>query len=91
MQEALLNACKYSDSDQVDIDISVKDGNLVVSVRDYGRGFDTVHPTVKGSGGGMPGMRERARIINGTLSIKSDKEGTEVTLRAPINEEVEHD
>lgn len=91
VQEALLNACKYSGSDEVNIDISVKNGNLVVRVRDYGCGFDAAHPTVKGSGGGMPGMRERARIINGTLSVESGEDGTEVTLRAPISEDEEHD
>lgn len=91
VQEAILNACKYSGSEQVDIDISLDDANLVVRIKDYGCGFDAIHPAIKGSGGGLPGMRERARIIGGTLSIDSNEEGTTVTLRAPITKGVQDD
>ena len=83
-QEALLNACKYSGSELVRITFNTIDNNLVITICDEGFGFDTTHPTVQGTGGGLPGMRERARIINGTLLIDSDEGGTCITLRAPI-------
>ena len=86
-QEALLNACKYSGSELVRITFSTVDNNLVITICDEGCGFDATHPTVQGTGGGLPGMRERARIIGGTLLIDSDENGTCITLRAPIAEE----
>lgn len=91
IQEALLNACKYSGSDTIDITISIEDNNLVADVVDYGSGFDPLHPLVQGTGGGLPGMRERARIIHGTLLIDSTNTGTKLTLRAPITNEEQHD
>ena len=91
VQEAILNACKYSGSEGIDIFIEVKDSNIVVTIQDEGCGFDPVHPRVQGTGGGLPGMKERARIINGTLTIESNEEGTRVTLRAPIAEGAVYD
>lgn len=91
LQEALLNACKYSASDAIDISISIEDNNLVANVVDYGSGFDVLHPPIQGSGSGLPGMRERARIINGSLLIDSSDKGTRVSLRAPISSEEQHD
>lgn len=85
-QEAILNACKYSGTDSISVSVDAIEGNLVVSVRDYGCGFDTLHPTVQGTGMGLGGMRERARIIGGTLQVDSDANGTCVTLRAPLSE-----
>ncbi len=84
VQEAILNACKYSGSDQIDVLISASDKNLVIHVSDTGCGFDSTHPDAKGTGMGLPGMKERAKIIGGTLLIDSSDEGTSVVLRAPL-------
>lgn len=84
-QEALLNACKYSDGDTVFVHLEDADGWLRVEVRDTGRGFDTEHPTVRGTGCGLPGMQERARLIGASLGIESGPGGTTVTLVAPMD------
>ena len=39
---------------------------------------------MKGSGCGLSGMRERARLIGATLTMASDGDGTVVTLVAPM-------
>ena len=86
-QEAMLNACKYSGSDEIRVSVHVAHSTLIVVVRDYGSGFDTLHPVVKGTGMGLSGMRERARIVEGLLQIESDEKGSRITLRAPLNKE----
>lgn len=83
-QEAILNACKYSDSDRITVSIEEAAGWLSVEVSDEGRGFDVAHPEVRGSGCGLPGMKERANLIGATLTIESGAGGTTVTLIAPM-------
>lgn len=83
-QEAMLNACKYSDSDRIGVSIESAGGWLRVSVSDAGCGFDVEEPEIRGSGCGLPGMKERALLIGATLTIESGEEGTTVTLVAPM-------
>ncbi|MEG1492862.1 MAG: GAF domain-containing sensor histidine kinase [Gordonibacter sp.] len=83
-QEAILNACKYADTDQVYVRLEDTGGWLHVSVIDHGGGFDTEHPVIKGTGCGLSGMQERAKLIGATLRIESGAGGTEVVLVAPM-------
>lgn len=83
-QEAILNACKYSDTDRIYVSLEDSDGWLHVSVVDHGCGFDTEEPEIKGSGCGLLGMQERANIIGATLDMESGRDGTRVTLVAPM-------
>ena len=84
-QEAILNACKYSGADTVFVHLEDAGGWLRVSVRDEGCGFDTERPTVRGSGCGLVGMRERAELVGATLTVASGPGGTTVTLVAPMD------
>ena len=55
-------------------------------LRDDGKGIDTVVLSGQGPGGhyGLPGMRERAKLIGGKLVVWSEVDaGTEVELRIP--------
>ena len=84
-QEAILNACKYSDTDRIYVTLEDSDGWLHVSVVDHGCGFNADEPEIKGSGCGMLGMQERANIIGATLDVASGQDGTKVTLVAPMH------
>lgn len=84
-QEAILNACKYSGADTVSVHLEDAGGWLQVRVSDEGHGFDAQHPTIRGSGCGLVGMRERAELIGATLSVESGPGGTTVTLVAPMD------
>lgn len=83
-QEAILNACKYSDTDRIYVTLEDTDGWLHASVVDHGKGFDTDEPEIKGSGCGLLGMQERAHVIGATLTMESGKGGTTITLVAPM-------
>lgn len=55
---------------------------LVVTVRDNGRGFN---PRTAGGGFGLPSMRERAALINASLTIDSrPSDGTRLTVELPF-------
>lgn len=76
-QESLSNAAQHAGAASVDVELSFV-GATVLSVTDDGRGFR------KGRDGGLglSGMRERALLAGGRLSIYSeDGQGTRVELR----------
>lgn len=83
-QEAMLNACKYSGADQVFVSISKSADWLNVTIADQGVGFNVEAPTIRGSGCGLSGMRERAKSIGGVLNVESSNQGTSVVLVAPM-------
>lgn len=83
-QEAMLNACRYSGSDTVNVAIDTAGGSLEVIVYDQGHGFDASQPQIKGHGSGLQGMRERASIIGGELTVRSNEDGTTVLLKVPL-------
>src|SRR5690625_2312628 len=70
-QEAVLNALKYAEVDEMYVGIFEQDQCLRLSVSDKGRGFllDNIDP--EGTGLGLYGMKERAELIKGNLNIQS--------------------
>ena len=84
-QEAVTNALKHSQSQQVDILLSFEGDRVELRVRDHGRGFDpAVAPAA--SSFGLTSMRERAQQIGGRVTISSHPgRGTEVVLQAPAD------
>lgn len=88
VQEAVNNARKHAQTPEIIIYLYVEEGFLITSVRDRGRGFDMnkVEATYNERGSlGMLSMRERARMINADLRIRSEVGvGTIVELRIPL-------
>lgn len=85
-QEAVRNALTHSGATRVDLEVTLMNGNLVVSITDKGRGFS---PDPNGAllGLGLSGMTERMKDIGGTLNIDSAPgAGTTVTASVPLAE-----
>ena len=87
VQEALQNARKHSDANQVVITVEFRTGWIRVTVHDDGQGFD-----FPGSAGdlvtmgkyGLLGMEERAQVLGGYLNVLTGKtNGTIVTVDVP--------
>ena len=83
-QESLQNAAKHSNAKRVSVALSFRRASMRLSIRDDGIGFDA--ELVKGRGGlGLVVMAERARIVDGTLSIKAQPgRGVTITLAIPL-------
>jgi signal transduction histidine kinase len=78
-QEALRNALRHGRADDVTIEAGEADGELVLSIRDNGCGFNLAETRVLG-GAGLRIMAYRARMIGGSLEISSEVgNGTTVT------------
>jgi signal transduction histidine kinase len=81
-QELVTNILRHADAEQVSIELYARDGKLVLAVEDDGRGFD---PEAKSDRAGITGMRERAALVNGTITFDSEAGmGTHVVLEIPL-------
>ena len=69
VQESLTNIAKYARANEVSIGLSQHDGQVQVSVRDNGAGFDT--PTIRPAAHGLLGMRYRVEAEGGRLQVDS--------------------
>ncbi len=89
-QEALMNACRHSGAQRIDVRVEPAGGRIRLMVHDNGVGFDT--RTKLGHDGGMHfgllAMRERAAMLHGSLTIASVRgQGTTLVADVPLEEE----
>jgi PAS domain S-box-containing protein len=90
LQEALNNAIKHSGVKRVEVQLREDSGEIRIVISDLGRGFD-VEAASQGKGLGLTSMRERVRLVNGTISIESKPMGgTAIHVRVPLGSEQEH-
>jgi signal transduction histidine kinase len=87
VQEALNNIVKHSNAANARVELRRDTARWVLEIDDDGRGFDeSASGNGKPSGFGLRGMRERIRILGGTLTIDSRPgEGTRLRAEAPIS------
>ena len=88
IQECLTNIHRHSGSKHAEIDIASVNGNIIVQVKDRGKGIPPkklaeIQSSAKSVGIG--GMRERMRLINGSLNIESNGTGMTVQAKIPIS------
>jgi two-component system sensor histidine kinase DegS len=84
MQEAVNNVEKHAKATLINIVMEFRKELLSVSVEDNGQGFDTAQ-NVGSESFGLVGMRERIKLLNGELTIKSVKAtGTKITIRVTL-------
>jgi signal transduction histidine kinase len=88
VREALRNAFRHARAQEIEVEIRYDEKQFGVRVRDDGKGID---PKFLGGGGheghyGLEGMRERATLTGGQLTIWSELvSGTEIVLSIPAS------
>ena len=83
-QEALMNAAKYADVEEVTITISWEEEKMKLMIQDEGRGFLTEKVKSENKAPGLLAMEERMRIVGGECKISSEiNKGTKVTVVVP--------
>jgi PAS domain S-box-containing protein len=86
-QETLTNVTRHAEATRVDVRLGREDGNIVLEVHDNGRGI-AEEQLSSGRSLGILGMRERALLLGGELTITgSPGKGTTVRLRIPSQSE----
>lgn len=82
VRESVINANKHSGGSSIQIDINSTINGLNLTVADDGKGFDTSQPTML-EGMGLKSMVERINLIGGEINIKSDTNGTRMSILVP--------
>ena len=82
-QEALNNASRHARADRIVVELHVEADQLMLTIRDNGRGFN--QSDFSSGHMGLAIMRERARSIHSTLNISSESgRGTQVVVICPL-------
>jgi len=83
-QECLQNIAKHSRATQVNISLGRADKSIRLSVADNGAGYCAETARNQPMSFGLAGMRERAALLGGTLTIRTAPgEGVRITLQLP--------
>ncbi len=78
-QEALTNAIKHANADEIRVELVYENEQCILRVKDNGQGFGVSN--LPSGGFGLLGMSERAERIGAQLMIKSQPEhGTEIIV-----------
>jgi two-component system NarL family sensor kinase len=82
-KEAINNILKHAKSSNIDISLHAEESNIVLKIQDNGIGIRDAENNF--SGNGLRNMKFRTEKMNGTLTIKSEKEkGTIISCIVPI-------
>jgi signal transduction histidine kinase len=86
-QEAVANAVRHAHAERILVLIGYRDREVVIEVKDNGRGFDANEAVAVASGHfGLLGLRKRANKLQGRLRIDSQPgAGTVVSVTVPLN------
>lgn len=85
VQEGLTNIARHAEANHVSVMIDRRQDTLRIIVEDDGKGFDA--KTMRENSLGLQGIRERAALFNGTLTIESQPDqGTSLFIMLPYSE-----
>jgi signal transduction histidine kinase/ligand-binding sensor domain-containing protein len=89
VKEAINNVMRHAGATSVRLTVSVTHDQLLMEIRDNGRGFAAPAPDSPDgacSGYGLGNMRERASKLRGSLQVESQPDrGTGVVLKVPLS------
>lgn len=81
VQEAVSNVVKHAEAAEAWLEIGKEGEQIVMTIRDDGKGFDT---SGTASGFGLLGMSERVGLLKGELSVRSELgKGTSIRVTLP--------
>ena len=85
VQEALTNVARHSGASNAVVRVWASADTLSVQIEDKGCGFDAEAALAAATSSGLSGMRERAGLLGGRLSIESSRDhGTILTAELPL-------
>jgi signal transduction histidine kinase len=81
-KEAVNNAVKYSGTEKVEVTASLQNKELILQVKDFGKGFDS---SIVKKGNGLDNMQHRANELGGILRTETTiNTGTTIQLVVPV-------
>jgi len=92
VQEALTNVARHAGVSEVAVRLWADQETLGVQIEDRGTGFDPEAALAAGDTTGLAGMRERAVLLGGQLTVESASgAGTCVRAELPLGDPIEEE
>lgn len=86
IQEALTNVARHARVRRVTVGTRSDQRTLLIKIEDEGAGFDSKIALTAGKSSGLTGMRERASLLGGTLTLQSSLGGgTHLMAELPVD------
>lgn len=83
VQEAIQNIEKHSDAEAAEIQLICHSGELVLTINDDGKGYDTQKTTNNGIG--LENIKSRVRYIKGEMVVSAvPQKGTDLMITVPV-------
>lgn len=83
IQEAISNMLKYAQAIAGKITIQENTANIIIEIKDNGKGFDVNQTLVSGKAFGLHNIIERSKAIGGVARITSSASGTNINITIP--------
>jgi signal transduction histidine kinase len=80
-QESINNAIKHSNATELKVSMSEFEDHVGFFIADNGVGFDMEQTS---TGNGIRNMKERVKLANGTIDIRTSKKGTTIEVEIPL-------
>jgi NarL family two-component system sensor histidine kinase YdfH len=91
VSEGLMNIARHAEARQANINMKCDVESLSVEISDDGIGFNPSENLGRSGHYGLLGLRERARLLGGSLSIRSHiSQGTTIELQLPLTDKELH-
>jgi two-component system sensor histidine kinase DegS len=87
IQESVGNVQKHAGASKVVVKLELLVNKVNLNIRDNGCGFDAEAGSTWKAGFGLVGMRERAQLFGGELTVVSDESGTLVAASIPLQDD----
>lgn len=85
VQEALTNIARNARVNKATVGVTATDKELTATIEDRGAGFEPATAMASHRSSGLAGMRERASLLGGRLSIESTPgKGTKIVATVPL-------
>ncbi len=83
-QEALTNSLRHANATTILVELTTDDQGIILTIEDDGGGFDLLNTTDR-NGFGLEGMKERANLLGGKLTISSTlSQGTKICCKVKV-------
>ena len=85
IQEGLNNVVKHAETHEASVQIDGTGEDLIIDIRDSGRGFNPEESALIEKHFGLKTMKERADVLGGTFRVESKPgQGTVIELQIPL-------
>jgi signal transduction histidine kinase len=88
VQECLTNVARHAAARSVEVNVAAEDGQLLIAVKDDGRGFDVAEALAAAARGkhlGLLGLQERVMVLGGQVDfVSAPGQGTAISARLPL-------